>query len=508
MEEKIIKASVYTTDVFFNETAELPIDAELTLPDFCPDISRIFKCRGVPRIASKGISGKTVTVDGTVGLTLLYCNAEGRLCSYEYQYPFSKKLETGGDCADGKLSVTAKCEYITCRAVTGRKLDIHGAVTLNVRVFKNKATEIISDIDDPDTEQKRAVIPAAVPIGYSEKYLTVEEEISIGQGQPSVEHLLRYDAKPCITENKIINGKIVVKGEMPVWILYSPYGSDEPQSVKSVLPFSQIIDMEGITDVCECETKSDIAFLEIKPKHSDGEIKGFMITVKLLLTSKAICLSELSVVTDAFSRKYSADIKSKTVGFEQITDSIKETYHCKKSIQLDGPIQSVCDLWCDMKSVSTKFESGSAVICGTIAVCIISVGEDGGNYCEKTVDFEYKYPVREAPDSLKCEPEAEIASSGYTITAPDTLELRIDLGINAAVYLCTEIPLITDISIDTSSSLRNIDESAMTICYAGENECVWDIAKRYNAGVEEIISINSLDGEELSEGKMLLIPTV
>ena len=58
MEEKILKTSVYVNDIVFNETAEQPVDVDFSLPDYCPDISKIFKCRAVSRISSKSMNGK------------------------------------------------------------------------------------------------------------------------------------------------------------------------------------------------------------------------------------------------------------------------------------------------------------------------------------------------------------------------------------------------------------------------------------------------------------------
>ena len=43
MEEKILKTDVFVNDTVFNESTEQPIDVDFTLPDFCPDISKIFK---------------------------------------------------------------------------------------------------------------------------------------------------------------------------------------------------------------------------------------------------------------------------------------------------------------------------------------------------------------------------------------------------------------------------------------------------------------------------------
>ena len=177
----MIRTSIFFNDTVFNESAEQPIDVDLTLPDYCPDISKIFKCRAFAGISAKSMNGKNITIDGNACITVLYCDESGQLCSYEYQYPFSKNLEMSEECNGGNLSVKAKCEYINCRAVTGRKVDIHGAIGITVRVFKRKSTDIISDADGCGIEQRCENAPATVPMGYSEKYLMIEEDIPIGQ---------------------------------------------------------------------------------------------------------------------------------------------------------------------------------------------------------------------------------------------------------------------------------------------------------------------------------------
>lgn len=509
MEEKILKSSVFVNDTVFNESTEQPIDVDFTLPDFCPDISKIFKCRAVSRISSKSMNGKNITVDGSVTITVLYCSAEGQLCSYEYQYPFSKNLEMTEECAGGNLCVRTKCEYINCRAVTGRKVDIHGAVGIFVRVFKRKNTEIVSDIDDCNIEQRRATAPATVPMGYTEKYLMVEEDIQLGQGQSAVERILRYDANPCVRESKIINDKIVVKGDMAVWILYCPEGGGEPQSVRTVIPFSQLVDMEGVSDTCSCDTKSEVAFLEIKPRQADGDVKCLSLTAKLMLSCEAYCENEVSVILDAFSRKCEADMKFEKITFQSICENVKEIFQCKKNIELDEPVSSVCDLWCDVQSVNTKFENDNMIICGTLVACLLTSSEGAiPSYFEKPIDFEYKYALKGNTDTLRCSPEIDVASCGYTITAATTVELRVDLGINATVYKFTDLPLITDIRIDGSKTHINHAKCAMAIYFTAENECVWDIAKHYNASVDEIMKINDLSDECLPENKMILIPAV
>ncbi len=508
MEQKELKTNIFSNEIIFSESVEQPIDVDFSLPDYCPDISKIFKCRAVPRISSKGINGRTLTVEGVVCITLIYADRTGELCSFEYQYPFAKNLEMNNECANPNICCKIRCEYINCRAVTGRKVDVHGAVGIFVKVFKKKSCDIISDYDDCTVELKRGVTPATVPMGYAEKYIMIEEDLHLGQGQPAIRSILRCDSNSCIKETKIINGKAVVKGEMSVALLYCPDGGGAPQSLKSNIPFSQIIDVEGMTEACRCDTKSEIAFFEAKPRvNTSGELKCFTVTAKLLLSCEAYCSNDLAVIFDAYSRKYEAEIKKNKVLIDTITSNIGENYSCKKSIELEDDITSVIDLWCNVQSAVTKFENCNMVVYGTLVIGMIVVNkEENSLYVEKPIEFEYKHPVDCNIGTPHSEPQIEIISCSYTITASNRMETNIQLSINAAIYEKKEINLISDITVDSTKQIQRKNKNAMTVYFPNEGETVWDIARNYNASVEEIMRINALDSQNLCSGKMLLVP--
>lgn len=508
MVDKVLKTSVFVNETLFCDSAEVAVDSDFSLPDYCPEISKIFKCRAIPRISSKGINGKNITVDGVICITLLYADKEGILSSYEYQYPFNKSIETDADCTGANLQTKIRMEYINCRAVTSRKIDLHGAAGMNIRVFKRKCTDIISDCEDSNIELRKGIAPATVPMGFAEKYLIMEEEIRIGQGQPLIKNVLRFDANSCIKETKVIKDKAVVKGEITVSILYCADGVNNPQCVKSTLPFSQIVDVQGILEECSCDTKSEIAYIDVKPKTSvSGENKSFSLNAKILLTCEAYCSNDVAIILDAFSRKYAADITRNNVNFEKITTNVSENYHCKKNIELEEEITSVIDLWCTVQSVTTKFENDNMIVSGTlVAGMIVANGEGNAIYCEKPIDFEYKYPFNCELGIPHSEPQIEVISCGYTITSSNNLEIRVELGINAAIYEKREMSLISDMSIDTECIKEKKNKSALTVYFCSEGDCVWEIARNYNASVDEIMNINSLESDCLQEGKMILVP--
>lgn len=509
MEQKNLKTSVFGLDTVFSESAEQPIDIDFTLPDYYADISKILKCRAVSRISSKGMSGSNISVEGCVTVTVIYCGSDNTIGSYEYQYPFSKKFESGISTDGGILNVKTKCEYINCRAVTGRKIDIHGAAGIYVTLKKRKVTDVISDCDDGNIELLRGTVPATVPMGCADKYLLIEEEIELGGGQPDIRCVIRYDAEVAITDSKILAGKSVVKGEMTVKILYAPTENIAPQTVRYQLPFSQLIEVDGITDGCECESKVSIAHLEIKPRVSaSGECRQLMLTAKLLITSECCCNNDLEVILDAYSCKYEADISKSEVCFNKIIENINQSFNCKKSIEFSkNALSAISDMWCEARVDTVKFEDNSMRVCGMVTAFIIALdGERIPAFYEKTIDFEYSHPMTTIGE-FRCTPDITVTGTNYTLNSESNMELRIDLNICASIYACTNLPLITDIVINESKPIPKVNNGAMTVYFATQGEKIWDIARRYFAVVDELKQINEIDEETLKNDKMILVPT-
>ena len=508
MEQKNLKTSVFSTNTVFCESAEQPIDIDFTLPDYYADISKILKCRAISRISSKNLSGNHISVEGCITVTVIYCGSDNYVSSYEYQYPFSKSFDTGINTQGCFLNVKTKCEYINCRAITGRKIDIHGAAGIYVTLTNRSLVDVISDCDDCNVELLRKNVPATIPIETAEKYLLIEEEIELGSGQPDIRCLIRYDADATITDNKIMAGKSVVKGELLVKMLYAPENDGALQTVRWNLPFSQFIELDGITEECDCESSVCVAHLEIKPRAlASGECRRLMLTAKLLITSKCCCNNDVAVILDAYSRKYEANICKSEVAFDKIVENINNSFSCKKSFEFfEGEIASISDMWCEARTDSVKFVDDMFKICGTVTAFIIAQNDDmEPNFYEKAIEFEYAYPMKTDGD-FKCLPEITVTTANYTLMGERSVEIRVDLNVCATVYKSSSIPIITDINVNNTKPIMDQKNGAMTLYFATVGEKTWDIARKYIANLEELKQINEITDDILKEDKMLLIP--
>ena len=64
MEIKCNKFDIVTEKRVFDQVIEQSIDADFTLPEYLPEISRILKCTSTPMLISKSVEGATLSIEG------------------------------------------------------------------------------------------------------------------------------------------------------------------------------------------------------------------------------------------------------------------------------------------------------------------------------------------------------------------------------------------------------------------------------------------------------------
>ena len=209
----ITKQTVYTNETILEQTIEQPIDTDFTLPDYCPEIVKILKCRVVPKLNSKAISGGSLNIDGIAFVTLVYRDENDKICCFEHEVNFQKNIPIENNSNEiCSVDIFLNNEYMNCRAITSRKMDIHGVVSIKVKISGNKGNEIVADIDMEDIQLKRENLPATNPLGVAEKIVVLEEELELNIGNNSIKSILRSDSRAIVEDCKLVSNKAVIKG--------------------------------------------------------------------------------------------------------------------------------------------------------------------------------------------------------------------------------------------------------------------------------------------------------
>ncbi|MGN0693010.1 MAG: DUF3794 domain-containing protein [Oscillospiraceae bacterium] len=294
MSLKINTEQLCSREIICKTAKEQPIELDYILPDYYPEIFRIIRCSACPTVTSCSVNGDRLTYELCVELKVIYCGGSGmniRTVERRMNYSGSVDLEDNGMLPAAR--VVPSVEYINCRAVTGRRIDIHGAVSVSVTVTAEKMRSVISDVFGCGVLLKKQQITCPSPEIYAEKRVTVSERIDLGSEKPPISDILRCSAIVLTSENKAIANKLAVKGDIKVNMLYTCRGDDgdtaQPEAMQFTVPYSQIMDMDGLDDRYEVRSSVTVSGCELRPESEDGsgDARSVECEVILLITCTA-----------------------------------------------------------------------------------------------------------------------------------------------------------------------------------------------------------------------------
>lgn len=508
MDYKITNFDVSTEQVYLEQTAELPLDLDFTLSDYEGDIKKVLNCEVIPYITSKQISGSSLIIEGEANIKLIYSTPNGDLFCTEQELPFKKNFDASKNLDGGYCDVFITSTMHSCRAVTERKISIRSSLKLDIKVTVIEKNEIISDIDCTFFEQLKGDAFATTPLGKTQKTIIIDEEITLPQSLPDAGRIIRTNAVSSITDCKIVADKTIIKGNLNVTVFYCTEENDFAKHSVNI-PFNQIIDIVGISELCECDATSEICGLNISARNSnDEENRKFILVSKLEISVFARCSSKIPVIYDLYSTKLGAIPKCNEVKFSKLAKNLNEGFLCKKVLSLpNSDVTKIFDVWCKCGNSNIKYQGNSAVINGSITACILYENTDGTpDFFERIIDFEYPFNFDEEIKSPICKPEIKISDCDFTLTSSGEPEIKLELIIHAAVYDSFTYSVITELTIDESAAPKS--SASLIAYYADKGENVWEIAKNFSAKLNELLKINHLTEETVPTPKMLLIPRI
>ena len=511
MDFEVLRQAVCVNELIYEGSVEQSVDSDLTLPDYCPDILRILKCTVTPRVTGSQVSGERITVDGTVLVRLIYVGEDARVRCFEQNLPFSKYVEVKNLPDSPCVSVRLKAEYVNCRAVSQRRADIHGTVSVNISVTVRRVENLSSGVDGCGVQLQKKTQAASSAVGLVERMFPLTEVLEIGESKAPVGQIIRCNAIALAQDIKVIQNKCLIKGELAVKTLYcADTNENELETIEHTMPISQIVEVDGIDEDCGSDIRLEVMGLEVTPKSdSSGELRLLDMNVRVCACVRAYREVEVPVVTDAYSTQYELTVEQKGVDLDQLIEIFNETSLCKNTVSLSGTsVTKVLDLWCSDVTANSSFADGMLTVSGTVTVCMLVLDHDAQpNYLERPVDFEYQRALKSDAQKIRCDPTVQVTALDYVLNASDQMEVRIELNITSSVFCSTSLRLITEIR-PNEEQIKRSTSAALTIYFSDAGESVWNIARRYNTTMEAIMRENHLESEQVPEKCMLLIPGI
>lgn len=505
---EVSKQTVCVTQPILDSFLEQGVECDMILPDYCPDVVKILKCSVTPVILSAQVSGDRLEAEGSASVRLYYLSEDGEVRCYEQKYPFEKSVELREMPVRPAVEAQATLDYVNCRAMSRRRVDIRGAVTVHLRVLSQREQSVVSGADGMGVCLKNRSIPATRLAGSARRSFIVREELEPTPGYPPVESILHAFGCAALTEVRVIPGKIIAKGELRLQILYRPSGTEgkvQPETMEYRLPISQILDVDGADEQSVCQVSffpTDIA-VTLKNEGSDGEEK---LSLSAQMFAKAMVWStqQLTLAEDCYSTGYACDFTASPMVLSEMLAALDERREQRMTVELPPEASGeILALWAQMEDTQAGTESPELV--SRMTLHLLACDGDGTPlYFERPLELRLPVSMQEGEQLL--EPSAQLEGISHTRSG-DRLELSCDVRFTARRCVSRNISAVTDITVDEARP-NPVRTAALTVFFGRKGESVWDIARQYNTSMEAVMEENALTGEVLEENRMLMIPMV
>lgn len=511
MECKLTHDTIEVNEVVFDAMVEQPIELDCLLPDYCPNVFKVLKCKMVPRMTASRITGGEVVIDGVATIFIVYiCEETSHVRSFVQKVPFTKTVTLKSPCESPVAEVQMQCEYINCRGVNSRRFDLRGAVGIRLRVTDQRKETVVCNAEGSGIQKRQDSMKMDGECKQACKSFTVREELELPGGNPPVASVLYHSENTTVTDVKVIANKVIIKGDVLLHIVYCPLGEDEcPQMVEYTIPMSQIIDLPGVDDRFLCNVRLEVCSAEIEPKTTmDGDSRLLSTEIFLVCICTCIQEEEKQIIRDMYSTGCGCELEQKRMNVRRTTRLPSLTSMVQVSIDTpDEEVQTIYDVWCEVARLSMKPGGNGFSLDGEFDICAICAGSSGTPLAvDKRVEFHDDIGRDVGVDDCEIEAVAQIRSVSYHVTGDKKIDLRIELSLTAYAVQIVSVPAIVNVTLDESQAVDRDQRSAVTLYFAQEGEQVWEIAKRYHTSVSAIIEENDLESEVMNEGHILLIP--
>lgn len=470
------------------EVQEQEQTQEVRLPDGMPDIGRVLGAWGQCVLRGKQWNSGGIGANGGVMAWVLYAPEDGsEPRTVEVWMPMQMKWNFREDSRrEGAIRTCWRLRGVDARTLSARKLMVRACACVLGEAMEPWETDVSTPDPMPeDVQLLRRTYPAMLPREAGEKAYFVEEALNLPEG---CEKLLYCQAQPRVTEQSVVGGKAVFRGELGIHLLCQ-CGDGQLRTADHTVGFSQFSDLDRDYN-SDAELDVMMAVSALEPELQEGVLRlKCGLVAQFLVHERRM----LELVEDAYSPNRGVVPHKERLELPMILDNSRE------AVELDAPFDGgkVLDVvfYPDHPQVRRAGGLAEVELPGVFKV----IYHDGQGILQGDTirgSSQWELPVGENVSIRACS-EAE----GWPQWSAGALRGQMD--VRAITTADEGLPTVTGLELGEAAR-PDPKRPSMILCRAGEKS-LWELAKASGSTVEAIRAANGLM-DEPEQGRMLLIP--
>lgn len=458
------------------------------VPDTFPDIGRVVCAYGTVSIKDQTPQNDRLLISGMVKTTVLYQPEDGSgLRRLHIPISFAHIEECEGVGPDTTCFVSCTVAGVDASSVNSRKLSVSAQLCFELECYQSAKCTVTEGVADSRVEQLCAPCTVSLVERAQSGMFTVLEDVSLSDATDLL--LLHTQCALRVNECRAMHGKVVLKGEAAVSCL-ALQPDDAVRTLTSNTPFTQIIEMPGITegDI----VASRLAVRELDCRLEPDGLLSYTVGGTALFTVRTV--HTLQNLSDLYIPGKEISLHEEKVVLHSVPPSSSMMGEASETLQ-------------------TAFRA-SHIISVSAVCCGIKQGEDDITTVNTAVQVLYLNDEqqlcslsRQLPLEFACPSRGSLSQVELTARAASAGESGIALTVSASGQLAADtrctLRCISDIEVCDAKTER--DGVTLVLRVIDQEQPLWQIAKSCGTTMDAIRRANELPAEVSTVADMMLL---
>jgi len=515
---ELIKNYVKTSRLLRTEVLRSVFDSDYTVAEGMPEIKQVLAADAEVFVEKTVAEGDRVTAEILIEYTVLYMpegeDSSVRSVSFKNQQTFL--INAPGIEEENRCVVKCCAEQTEIISASGRRISVRSVVKCSSHIENISEIAVPTDISGIDDVQiQEDICPMNITIENLTDVLDLKEKVELPVGKDPVYRIIKSKASVADVNFAVASNELTVKGVLNVTTLYESDGvTKNLQIMENEVPFVEVIFVENDSDALDWNVDySLVSFSTETAEDSDGERRVLCVCASIKFDVTSSENSSMKLLSDAYSLSCGFDLLREKVDVYTKCGEVSSQFVLKnaESVPEGLPaISEIVNLSGQIGQMEIVAEDGGAIIEGVVVCNILYLSKDDEN---PIASFTVQTPFTQRIDRRDITPDTvinlnlNVNHTSYSLLSPTETELRIALSAQGEALKIQPVNMIRDIS-----AVSELDESSKTrasilIYVVQPGDTMWKIAKRYNAPIEILKSINDIENADLiMPGQKLLIP--
>jgi len=510
----IIKENVQFEQLLRENNSNTVLREEYLIPDTHPDVQKILTVEARPMIINKELIGDRIVLEGKVEYTVIYLAREDGFVanSVNYNQNFTNNIELNQ--GENKVICEAQCnvEHIEATIMNERKISIQGVITIDWELYKSNEFEFVKDIEGNDEVEVLKKTETINKISANEDVeLTGKSMIRVGMDKPQINKILKCSLRLHKKEVKVADDKIYLGCYCKLNILYKGDDSKDIIPLEDDIYLSKEEEVKGVTSDMIPTVCYEISNNDLMLEEDDlGEVRiinnEFIIKANVKVFSK----ENIDAIKDAYSTKCLIGLKKDEheVGILHGANSSESIV--KYNIQLkenDLKPDTIISANANIIVTDKEVMKDRVVIEGIVKADVLYKTTDDEKYLANVkaeIPFSAMIDIFGANETMKSIVKGNLENIEASIEG-NSIAIKATIILSGKILYEMNKEFISDI-VEEEGDLPEKNAS-ITIYVVGEGDTFWDLAKKYNTTVSDLIKINKIeDSEHIEDCKKIIIP--